>query len=176
MKTGTKRKLKQTARNFSLQLLEALKELAELIPRPLESKYEHQKRLWRYTSGYPPLKISQGIYHLKRQGLIEKKTLQNKIVYELTITGRHKLLMAKVARHKFNPHDGTSCVIIFDIPEQKAKHRRFLRRFLLNNGFTNLQKSVMIGPEFLPKEFYEFLSELELRPHVTVIKGIVQRA
>lgn len=171
MKVRTKVRLKRRAKNFLLELLEFIKDVSEFIPEPLEGKYQYQRRIRRHFLGYPPQKINQGLYELKRKGLIERKLLKNNLIYDLTISGEQKVLMSKINRNKYNPKDGTSCIVIFDIPEEKSRHRRFLRRFLMQNGYMNLQKSVLIGPSFVPIEFYRLLELLKIRQNVTVIKG-----
>jgi len=168
-----KKKIKNITKNFTLELLELIKILEEMIPEPFESPYEHQKRLQRMMGGSPPQKISQTLYKLKKRGLIDKKLIDNRISYHLTITGQQKLLISKISQNKLFPKDGTSCIIVFDIPEEKKRHRKFLRKLLLNNGFINLQKSVLIGPGFLSKDFLDLLDELGIRQNVTIIKGSV---
>lgn len=164
-------KLKTRTKSFLTELLEAVKELSELAPKPFESKYDHQKRLWRTMHGYPPQRISQGLYYLQQKNLIRKKKDAYYTVYELTISGKQKILLSKIPMGIRNSKDGNSCIVVFDIPESKRNHRRFIRRLLLNNGFINLQKSVLIGPNFLPSEFLELLEEWKLRQNVTIIKG-----
>lgn len=166
-----KKSLKKLAKNFTLELLEAIKEFGEGLPQPFESKYEHQKRLWRAMRGYPPRKITQRLYQLDKQGLIQKKKQNNRVFYQLTISGEQKLLLRTIFQKKYTYKDGSSCIISFDVPEEFKKHRQFLRRLLLQNGFISLQKSVLIGPKFLPKEFSDFLEDLKIRKYVTIIKG-----
>lgn len=176
MKRKTKQRIKQAAKSFILDILQLISELPELIPDPFETSSEYKKRLHFLAGGYSRYsydKISRGLSYLERKDLIKKKKISNKLTYELTITGRQKLLMAQIAAAKSLLKDGTSCIVVFDIPEEKSRHRKFLRRFLLRNGFINLQKSVLIGPQFLPKEFFELLEELGLRQNVTVIKGTI---
>jgi DNA-binding transcriptional regulator PaaX len=173
MKISTKKKIKQTVTNFTAELLETVGNLSVLVPKPFESKHEHITRIRRTMNGYTPLQVSQGLYRLRKQGLIEMTKSNNQPTYALTLTGRHKYLMNKISHEKFSKRDGNSCIVIFDIPEEKSKYRRFLRKFLSNNGFINLQKSVLIGPQFLPKEFFELMSELGIRQNVTVIKGAI---
>lgn len=174
MKTKTKQKIKNAVKNFSIELLETLKDLAEGMPLPFESKYEHQKRLRSLMTGYSSKTISQGLSRLQQQGLIEKKQNKKSFNYQLTLTGHQKLLVNKITRVSKTRNENYACIIIFDIPEQKHKHRKFLRRLLLQNGFINLQKSVMISPHDLPKEFIELLSDLDIRQNVTIIHGLVQ--
>lgn len=159
------------AKGFVIELLEIIKDIAEALPKPLESKYAYQRRLKSSLRGYSPNRIDRGLYYLKQKGLIKKKKAKDAAVYELTVSGKQKLLLTKAAQSKWKSKTGESCIIIFDIPEDKRKHRRFIRRYLINNGFTNLQKSVLIGPRFLPKEFFDVLEDWKLRQNVTLIKG-----
>ncbi len=156
-----------------MSILQIVSELPELIPDPFETPNEDKKRLHFLAGGYSYNQVARGLSYAENRSLIKKKKVRNKFTYQLTITGKQKLLMSKISRTKFRIKDGSSCMIIFDIPEEKVHHRRFLRRFLLRNGFINLQKSVLIGPQFLSKEFFELLEELKLRQNVTVIKGSI---
>jgi DNA-binding transcriptional regulator PaaX len=174
MKIKTKRKIKNAVKNFSIELLEVLKDLAEGLPEPFESKYEHQKRLRRLMAGCPPKTLNQGLYRLQQQGLIQKKQNKKYFSYQLTLSGYQKLLIDKIIRTTKIRNKNYACIIIFDIPEEKHKHRKFLRQLLLKNGFINLQKSVMISPHGLPKEFVDLLNELGIRQNVTIIHGVAQ--
>jgi len=173
MKQSTKNRVKRGTDSFIINLLQTVQGLGVFVPEPFESKYEHQKRIRMVMRDYSPARIDRGLYYLNQKGLIDKKKVNQINTYALTISGKQKLLLSKISRSKWSPRDGYSCIVIFDIPEAKRKHRRFIRRFLLNNGFINLQKSVMIGPEFLSKEFLELLDEWKLRQNVTIIKGQV---
>jgi DNA-binding transcriptional regulator PaaX len=155
------------------ELLSKIEELADLLPSPLEGKSNYQKRLWKMMAGYPPTQVSKSLYYLQQKKHIKKKVVENQQIYELTISGRQKLLLSTIAKTKWKSSDGNSCIIVFDIPESKRRYRRFIRKLLLDNGFINLQKSVLIGPEFLSKDFFDILEEWKLRRHVTLIKGKV---
>ncbi len=154
-------------KSFLTELLTVLDGLSAATP------YNLKKKMWRSIMGYPPQRISHGLYYLQKKDLIKRKKTANGFAYELTISGRQRLLLANIPKNKWSPKDGNSCIVIFDIPESKRQHRRFIRRFLLKNGFINLQKSVLIGPKFLPKEFLELLKEWDLTSNVTLIKGQV---
>ncbi|OGE81485.1 MAG: hypothetical protein A3E98_00325 [Candidatus Doudnabacteria bacterium RIFCSPHIGHO2_12_FULL_48_11] len=171
MKAKTKKKIMQAAKSIALDILQIISELPELIPDPFETPYHYKKRLHYLAGGYSYDQINRSLYHLENKQLIKKQKSRKSFRYILSITGKQKLLMSQISRMKFVSRDGNSCIIVFDIPEEKHKHRKFLRRFLIQNGFMNLQRSVMIGPKFLSKEFYELLEELQLRQNVTVIKG-----
>jgi len=173
MKKKTKKKIKLLARNFTVELLEVLEELGDSLPGLFESKGEYQHRVWRsMEQRYSKLKVQKGIYQLKKQGLV-KENAKKRFVMDLTITGRHKVLISRIFESNEKSKGNRSTIVIFDIPEDKSKHRMFLRRLLLKNDFINLQKSVMISPFELPKEFFELMEELGIRQNVTVIKGEV---
>ncbi len=177
MRTKTKKKLKAFAKNLGILLLEKIKELKELdvlIPDPFESKYEHMKRMRRSMQGYDTATISQGLYRLRQRGLIQPQKKKKTFAYELTLNGYQKLLIHKITQSIKPRNSNRACIIIFDIPEEKRKHRKFLRRLLIKNGFINLQKSVMIAPHNLTHEFIDLLNKLKLGQHVTIINGTVQ--
>lgn len=168
-----KQKIKAVIESFMLTLLQTIKDVADVMPSPFESKGEYQRRVWKKMRDRSLPQIQLGLYRLKQRGLI-KPDPAVKFRYNLTLDGRQKLLMSKVINTKKLTNDNQATIIIFDIPEKKAKHRGFLRRLLLKSGFFNLQKSVMISRFELPKEFFELLNELEIRKYVTLIKGQVK--
>ena len=172
MKTSTKKKIKNAGKNFMLELLQTINDLAQIFPRPFETKFMHIQRIRRYFSSIPPKRISQGIIRLKRRDLI-KENKKNKSI-ELTLSGKQKLLAYKLKSLKEPSFEGLSTIVIFDIPEKKSKHRMYLRRLLLKNDFINIQKSVLISHFELPKEFYELIKDLELEQNVKVIKGKIK--
>lgn len=67
--------------------------------------------------------------------------------------------------------DGFSTIIIFDIPEEKSRQRTIFRRYLQKNGYTLLQKSVLIAPFALSRDVKELIEELDIRRHISVIDG-----
>lgn len=167
--TKTKR-----SKELGIKILQAIKDFSQLIPRPLESKSQHQRRLWSMIRGYPSQRVSLGVYRLLQQGLITTSVNSGKYFkYRLTIDGYQKILLSKINRSKTPVSDNKATIIIFDIPEAKAKHRGFLRRLLLKNGFTSLQKSVFVSRYELPDEFFELLRGLGIKQNVTLIKGTV---
>lgn len=63
-------------------------------------------------------------------------------------------------------HRKKSLIISFDIPEIQRKKRDWLRIELINLGFTQLHRSVWLGPAPLPVDFVGSLKELSLFPHM----------
>lgn len=67
--------------------------------------------------------------------------------------------------------DGNWRVVLFDIPEDKRSERDSLRTRLLNLGFFELQRSVLVHP-FECYDEIEFLIELgDVRPYVRFIRA-----
>ena len=130
-----------------------------------------------YHRGYPKAASKAAVYttlyRLNRSGLIRKKINQGQICYKLTAAGKSRLLVRRAFQRRNPAKDGYSSVVIFDIPEEKRKARPFLRSLLLKNGFVNLQKSVLIAPYELPKDFFELLTELGIRQYVSILKSKV---
>lgn len=155
------------------QLLWTIRDLADAMPSPFETKGQYQRRVWSNLPRYPVQKIQFGMSRLKQQGLA-RESKKRRFVLELTLEGRRKLLIRQISSKRKPTRDGRSTIIIFDIPEEKRRHRAFLRRLLLKNGFMNLQKSVLISRFELPDEFFELLKELGLYQNVTMIKGQIQ--
>ncbi|MFH0960253.1 MAG: hypothetical protein V1897_16290, partial [Pseudomonadota bacterium] len=94
----------------------------------------------------------------------------SKSVYILTNKGKQLLAKPKKIDRR---SDGFSTLIIFDIPENKSKERFIFRRYLVRNGYTQLQKSVLISPDKFDPDTKDLIQELGIKPFVTVISGKV---
>jgi DNA-binding transcriptional regulator PaaX len=170
MKTATKKIIKRKAYEITEEILLTLKDLSQVIPHPFESKSEHIQRLRRYSRG----QITRGLGDLANQGLIKKIKRERKTYYGITDLGRARALKYQYATMpKKAKSNGFSTLVIFDIPEEKKKARGFLRRFLIQNGFTMLQRSVFIGRWEIEKEFKDILKELKIDSNVSIIEGRV---
>lgn len=102
------------------------------------------------------------------------KKYREQIKYELTDLGKARALVWTYKKKtKTARTDGLATIVIFDIPEEKRKARNFLRRFLKENNFTQLQKSVFIGRFKLLAEFKQILHELDVEFNVSVLEGRV---
>jgi DNA-binding transcriptional regulator PaaX len=155
---------------ITVEILETLKDLGQLFPQPFESKREMVLRLKKYNRR----EISQGLYNLKRNGWVKLEKKGKKRGYVLTDLGRAKSLQYAYRLTSFKRRtDGFSTIVLFDVPEKLSPSRRFLRRFLVQNGFTCLQESVFIGPYVLAKGFKDILKELKISDCVSVLEGRV---
>jgi len=117
------------------------------------------------------------IYKLKRDGLIEEKTKENKKFFILTPLGKNKLKILKNKRkeeippsnyHKENSDKLT--IIIFDIPEKERRKRDWLRSVLKNLGFQMVQKSVWLGKVKIPQQFLEDLNNLQIINYIEIFE------
>lgn len=118
------------------------------------------------------------LYRLENRGLIEKRYQQKQnnrkrkaVVYKLTEKGKKYYVPKRIL--KILRNDGLSTVVIFDIPETFSRQRTIFRRFLIRNGFTQLQKSVLISPHKLSADTIELAEELKIRPYLTVLSSKV---
>ena len=112
-----------------------------------------------FGAGKPPKfkkeTIRANLYRLEKQGLI-KKDPEQKIFY-LTEKGEE---FASYIKNRFlilkEKWDGKIRIVVFDIPEQKWRWRRYLKQELELMQFKQIQKSVYAGkyplPESLVKE------------------------
>ncbi len=114
-------------------------------------------------------------YNLKkfeRNGLIKKVKKPEGAMYILT--ERAKLLRSKPNR-KVSRTDGLATIIMFDIPEENRNARDVFRRYLVKNGYTQIQKSVFISPFSIFDELKEMIDQLGIKSNVTLISGTIDR-
>ena len=167
------KKFNRQAVQLTKTILLFLAEMGEMAPELFETRRDYLRRL----GGYPrqiitKQQIDRSLRQLRRQRLIRKKENREKIVYEITDLGRAKNLKWNYKRKpKVQRLDGLSTIVIFDIPESKKKSRDFIRRFLKDNDFTQLQESVFISRFNLLDEFKDLTRELGITEHVTVMEG-----
>jgi len=154
---------------ISEELLKLIKKVGELTSE-MAIMWQEERKITRSSYYY-------FIHGLQSQGLVEKsykgnsKDKRKKISYKLTEKGKNYQLLKPALKQKRT--DGFSTVIIFDIPEKMSRERTILRRFLVKNEFTQLQKSVLISPNELSKDIIELIGELKVRPYLTVLSSKV---
>lgn len=128
---------------------------------------EHQRKKAQVDKlmGYDAMRVT--LYRLQKDGLVEKGGLR---IWK--ITKRGKALMKTIAMAIPSPSMAMrikrNTIVMFDIPEQDKEKRAQLRAELIGLGFELLQKSVWIGGGPLPKEFIEYLRQLQLLSHVHI--------
>lgn len=111
----------------------------------------------------------QSLNRLNDRGLIQKKkNKDNQEIYVITPLGKKLLYKPAI---KIPRADGFSTLIAFDIPESQKRERNIFRRYLIRNGFTLIQKSLLVSPLKLSKELLELAQELKIRPYIKIISG-----
>jgi DNA-binding transcriptional regulator PaaX len=110
------------------------------------------------------------IRQFEKRGLVKKIRKPNGNFYALSAKAKE---LRRSPRIKINRTDGFSTIIIFDIPEDKHKVRDNFRRYLIKNGYTQIQKSVFISSCQVFRELKEFIEELNIVSNVTIISGRV---
>ncbi|MBU2101460.1 hypothetical protein KKH05_01975 [Patescibacteria group bacterium] len=120
------------------------------------------KELKRRRAGFNSL-----LYRLKKQGLIEQKEGKWRTTNQGKNTLNDKNYYEKEA-------DNILKMVTFDIPEEIASQRSWLRSALKNLGFKLLQQSVWVGKVKLPERFLSELKKRHLLEYVeilSVVKG-----
>lgn len=142
----------------------------------ITSEWESYSEFCRRLYGIDQKRVAHTLSNLKYRGLVTKNKDLEKEKYVLTDLGKAFLLKEKYHRvPQEKRSDDLLTVIIFDIPEEKRGARKFLHRFLGENGFEAYQRSVFIGPYLLRREEFEtMLREMQIVDCVTVISGILE--
>lgn len=156
--------MKKVLSKVGWEVLDLVKTLGEISATIVETPYGNLRLRPRVTY-YKTLK------NLESHGFVKKIRRNYVNYYSLTTTGR-ELLHKKI--NKVRRSDGLSTIVIFDIPEDKSKQRTLFRRYLQQNDFILLQKSVFISPNQIQPELKEVIKELKLDNFVTVIDGRIR--
>jgi hypothetical protein len=127
-------------------------------------------------------RLSSYLHSLKRQGFIEKKGR----LFLITKKGYAKLGGLKNSKLKSFPvmeypraKAKAWVLIAFDVPEKEKRKRNWLRKVIVNLGFTSIQKSFYVGRVKIPDKFIADLSKLNLLPYIEIFeitkKGTLER-
>ena len=167
-KRKIKKGLKRVAGRVGEELLLLIKDVGELIDTIVFTPYGHLS--------ISSMNVPKGTYYsalrgLERQGLIQKKKKGRKNSYTLTQAGIKRVNTKR--EDLIRRVDGLSTVILFDIPEEKSQHRTILRRYLIRNGYMQLQKSALISPYKITSELKDLLQQLSIRPYVIILSARV---
>lgn len=108
----------------------------------------------------------------EKNGLIKKVKREYGASYILTQKAKD---LRRKPRVKISRSDGLSTIVMFDIPEEKHKARDNFRRYLLKNGYMQVQKSVFISPFQVFNEMVELIRELGIIDNVNFISGKIDR-
>ncbi|TSD04636.1 MAG: phenylacetic acid degradation operon negative regulatory protein [Parcubacteria group bacterium Greene0714_36] len=149
-----------------------LEKLAELGEGTLDAFFP---RTYGYTAIWRPLlgldkprkitrhTVSMNLARLRREGLVAQVMNRRGSPWHLTKKGEeYAASRLEHAPHPLPPKDGTTRLVIFDIPEYERGKRDAIRAELINAGFKQLQKSVWMGERPLTKDFISLIDDLEL--------------
>lgn len=124
----------------------------------------------QYKSKYKTESRYSTLSRLKKKGLIEN--IDGK--FQLTIKGKEYFSDRKKILRKFQSpfksHSPKNLLFMFDIPETRKNERFWLRSHLIDFGFFMLQKSVWVGPSPLPKDFMNYIKEINLSSCIKTFK------
>jgi CRISPR-associated endonuclease Cas2 len=87
--------------------------------------------------------------------------------YSFVITQKAKVLRRKMEIKKLRT-DGFFTLIIFDIPESKHNARDTLRRYLIRNGYTQIQRSSFLSKRLISEDLKELITELVLDKNLNI--------
>ena len=157
----------------------ALEELFFIFTVPYGTSFhraEYLLRKWRQKrdrleeNRKEKQRFNDFVYRLRKDGLIgESPEASNNSQFSLSAKGKE--ILEKLRERKTNSLPGARYetegedllkIIIFDIPEDKKRHREWLREVLKNLNFTMLQKSVWSGKNKVPQSFLSDLKKLQL--------------
>lgn len=143
--------------------------LADKILRLLESiPFGLSRReLWaRYMGSYTKETFYNTLSILKKKGII----VTGEDATRLTDAGR-KYWQKRAQKHplfslpKNNIPAGKN-LILYDIPEPRKGDREWLRFQLQKFGYKMVQRSVWVGPDQIPKEFWKYVKLINLSEYI----------
>jgi len=148
-------------------ILDIMYDWANLLPRPLESKYGWYKR----TNRISKRQFGRGIRHMQERGLLQVISKNDQRFIKLTQKGQLEALLSKALK-KSEPEkwDGKWRLVVFDIPESSKNKRHFFRALLKTNGFYKLQASVYINPYSLNREALRYLEVTGLINYIRILR------
>lgn len=115
------------------------------------------------------------LYRLRKQGLIEKRLVNDQQAFQLTILGE-KIL----ERHKMSAAvamlPGKLTIVSFDIPERHRDSRRRFRLYLRGLGFTRRHLSVWVSDRDWSESLMKKMAELKIKDWIVIMKGEIVSA
>lgn len=144
---------------FKEQILLILEECTSVLLNPY--------MFMKFSSHYSQNSFYTTVNRIEKEGLIERFEREGKKHLKLTIQGKAILEKHRAASSKPRPPwDKKWRLVIFDVPENKAQLRKYLREYLITLGFGKAQRSVWISPYNFRKEIRTYLRKLKLSDFV----------
>ncbi len=156
--------------DYMLEALEVLfnigSEMIRSLPLPLETPYEHLRRV----RSLPYKTYYDSMHQLHKRGVVRISKKDDRYFIELTQKGALEMLMEKAGMDHQGAWDGKWRLIIFDIPEKAHLQRDRLRWLLKKNGFIKLQASVFINPYPFNRQAIAYLEETGLNKYIRILR------
>lgn len=165
--TSMKEKLSPVLYHLAEELFDMARGLGELSAEIALTPYGKL----RYPN-IPRSTYYKKIKKFERYGLLKK--IKKPHGSDYVLTDRAKWLRQKPPK-KTRRTDKLSTLIIFDIPEKKHKARDNFRRYLIKNGYTQIQKSAFLSPFKISNELKEFIRELGIASNVTILASKIEQ-
>ena len=144
---------------LKIQILLALEECAGVLLNPY--------MLMKFSTHYSQNSFYTTSYRMEKDGLIKKFEKEGKRHLKLTSRGKALIERHRAESNKQRPDwDHKWRLVIFDVPEDKAELRKYLRSYLMALGFGKAQRSVWISPYDFRKEIRTYLRKLKLSDYV----------
>ncbi len=127
--------------------------------------------------------------YLEKDGLVKKEEVTGEMRVFITSKGKKKLEYLKTSRTFWFPSNKYSkkmpediekidsqedkkekffTVVTFDIPEKQRSKRDWLRCALANMNFNMIHKSVWMGGDKMPEEFFRDLKDLKISDYIEI--------
>ncbi len=118
-------------------------------------------------------RIREALESLRRRRLVEFTEKGKELLLTITEAGRRRIRRFEFDTLEFDPPkrwDGRWRVLIFDVPETKARERKALRDKLRDLGFYQLQKSVWVYPHHCHDEIDFIAQFLDIDRHISYLE------
>lgn len=129
--------------------------------RVLELKRARQQRQWR-----------DALRQLKHSGYVNAKATGHRLIIGLTSKGERALLVHQLAQAP-RCQPGHGVIVSFDIPETAKVSRNYLRSFLRQTGFRQMQKSVWWHEREVIGPLRDFIQQRRLTHWVSIFRAEV---
>ena len=118
------------------------------------SYFEYKDAYWeKYKDKKKREKWAKMISYLKNKGYLNVKDLKNRKAIIITQKGFDKIFDTKIKLiDKKKRKDKKWRMVLFDIPEEKRKHRDLFRNQLKCLGYKRLQRSIWVCPHDVLKD------------------------
>ena len=140
----------------------------ELFEKPEKLTYEEYKKI-------EAQRFYNILGYLQKEGLVRKSKEEKNSFWSITEKGKKKLklinelIALKLPSKSYKKENENNLkIIIFDIPEEDSRKRKWLRNNLIALGFSKLQKSVWAGKNKLPEDFISDIKDINIFQYIEI--------